>query len=208
MAGVIEWWFNNRVPRPRTITDERLLTATAQVIGREGPGFTLAMVAEDAGVSVGTVAGRFGSKSGLLRALTEHATTTVAAAMRAAFEERADPVDGLRAALIGAYLDLGDADAASNNLAQLGVDLQDPVLRSLVGLHHAAMEGELRHACAAAAASLPGMPEPARAARVLLALANGACVDWSIRPLGSLADRLGDDVDAVLDGWRRGEERT
>ncbi|GAA4425339.1 TetR/AcrR family transcriptional regulator [Actinokineospora soli] len=204
MARVIEWWFNNRVPRPRTITDERLLTAASQVIGREGPGFTLAQVAAAAEVSVGTVAGRFGSKSGLLRALTEHTTTTVAAGMRAAFESRADPVDGLRAAVVVTYLDLGDATEAGNHLGQLGVDLQDPVLRGLVGLHFAAMQGELLHACAAAAPALPGMPAPALAARVLLSLANGAAMDWSIRPLGSLADRLGDDVDAVLDAWRRG----
>lgn len=207
MAGVIEWWFNNCVARPKTIADERLLDAASQVIGRMGPGFTLAMVAETAGVSVGTVAGRFGSKAGLLRRLTEHATATVAAGMRSAFDACADPVAGLRAAVIETYLELGDAEQAGNNLAQLGVDLQDPVLRSLLGLHYAAMQAELRRACAAAADSLPAMPEPERAARVLLSLANGACMDWSVRPLGNLADRLGDDVDAVLDAWRRGKER-
>ncbi|MFC7618357.1 TetR/AcrR family transcriptional regulator [Actinokineospora soli] len=148
------------MPRPRTITDERLLTAASQVIGREGPGFTLAQVAAAAEVSVGTVAGRFGSKSGLLRALTEHTTTTVAAGMRAAFESRADPVDGLRAAVVVTYLDLGDATEAGNHLGQLGVDLQDPVLRGLVGLHFAAMQGELLHACAAAAPRCPACPHP------------------------------------------------
>jgi AcrR family transcriptional regulator len=208
VVRVIERWFNNRVARPKTISDRRVLDAASRVIGQVGPGFTLARVAEEAGVSVGTVAGRFGSKAGLLRALTEHTTATVAAAMRAAAEACADPVDGLRAALVGTYLTLGDAEQAGNNLSQLGVDLQDPVLRSLLGLHYAAMQGELARCCRAAAPALPGMPDPERAARVLLSLANGACVDWSIRPLGSLADRLGDDVDAVLDAWRRGEEST
>lgn len=203
MALVIERWFNNGVARPRTITDERLLEATSQVIARVGPGFTLAMVAGEAGVSVGTVAGRFGSKAGLLRRLTEHTTTTVAAGMRAAAEACPDPVDGLRAALVVTYLDLGDAEEAGNHLAQLGVDLQDPVLRSLVGQHYAAMCDELRRACAAASPSLPGMPPVDLAARVLLSLANGACMDWSIRPSGTLADRLGEEVDAVLTGWRR-----
>ncbi|MFC5285596.1 TetR/AcrR family transcriptional regulator [Actinokineospora guangxiensis] len=194
--------------RPKTISDERILDASAQVISRVGPGFTLAMVAGEAGVSVGTVAGRFGSKAGLLRALTEHTTATVAADMRAAFDAQVEPVDGLRAALVHTYLNLGDAEQAGNNLSQLGVDLQDPVLRELLGLHYAAMREELLRACRAAAPALPGMPAPERAARVLLSLANGACVDWSIRPLGTLADRLGDDVDAVLDAWRRCEERT
>ncbi|WP_039739186.1 TetR family transcriptional regulator, partial [Saccharomonospora halophila] len=57
--------------RPRRISAERLLEAAGAVIGRVGPGFTLAAVAEEAGVSVGSVAGRFGSRHGLLVALTE-----------------------------------------------------------------------------------------------------------------------------------------
>ncbi|MFD1052024.1 TetR/AcrR family transcriptional regulator, partial [Kibdelosporangium lantanae] len=40
--------------RPKTITDERLLTALAQAISEVGPGFTVADVAARAGVSVGT----------------------------------------------------------------------------------------------------------------------------------------------------------
>lgn len=55
--------------RPRSITDERLLAAAETVIGRCGPGFTLAQVAAEAGVAVGTAGQRFGSKAGLLQAL-------------------------------------------------------------------------------------------------------------------------------------------
>lgn len=188
--------------RPQTITDQRLLVATGEVIGRHGPGFTLAQVAAEAGVSVGTVAQRFGSKSGLLRALTVHFTDEAAVTMRAAAESAASPVDGLRAAAVVTHVGLGDAKTAANHLGQLGVDLVDPVLRQLLGEHYAAMENELRRAFRAAAADLPRAPSAARAAQVLLAVVNGVSMDWSIRPNGRLEDRLSADVDAVLDGWR------
>ncbi|MDQ3402112.1 MAG: TetR/AcrR family transcriptional regulator [Actinomycetota bacterium] len=194
------------MPRPKTITDQRLLDAAGVVIARGGPGFTLAQVAEEAGVAVGTVAGRFGSKSGLLRALTVHTTAQVVAGMRAAADTRPDTVDGLVAVAVAAYRNLGDAEAATNNLGQLGVDLLDPDLRTLLGEHYAAMEGELRRAFRAAEPALPGAPPERLAARVLLSLATGVAMDWSIRPRGRLADRLREDVEAVLTGWRRAEE--
>lgn len=203
MARVNEPWFNNPVARPRTISDQRLLDAAAAVIARTGPGFTLAQVAAEAGVAVGTVAQRFGSKSGLLRALTAHTTGQVVAAMRAAVEAGATPVDGLRAAAVVTYLSLGDAESAANHLGQLGVDLVDPELRALLGAHFAAMEAELRRAASAAGAALPGAPPAPAVARVLLALVNGVAMDWSIRPRGRLADRLTEDIDAVLTAWRR-----
>ncbi|MGQ0839559.1 TetR/AcrR family transcriptional regulator [Actinokineospora sp.] len=191
------------MPRPKTITDQRLLDATAAAIARNGPGFTLAHVAAGAGVSVGTVAQRFGSKGGLLRALTVATTAQVTAGMRAAAEAAPTPVDGVRAAA-ATYVGLGDAESAANNLGQLGVDLLDPDLRALLGLHYAAMEAELRRALRAAAPDLPGAPPAPRAARVLLAVVNGVSMDWSIRPHGRLADRLTEDVDAVLAAWHRG----
>ncbi len=200
---VNELWFTNWVARPKSITDQRLLDASAAVIGRVGPGFTLAQVAEAAGASVGTVAQRFGSKAGLLRALTAHTTSTVAACMRAAGEAEADAVDALRATAVRTYLSLGDAESAANNLGQLGVDLVDPVLRDLLGAHYAAMEAELRRAVRRAAPDLPGAPGVELAARVLLSLVNGVSMDWSIRPRGRLADRLTEDIDAVLTSWRR-----
>ncbi|PPK68010.1 TetR/AcrR family transcriptional regulator [Actinokineospora auranticolor] len=189
--------------RPKTITDQRLLDSAHTVIGRVGPGFTLAQVAAEAGVSVGTVGQRFGSKDGLLRALFTHATAEVDAVMLAAADAEADPVAGLRAAAVATFLSLGDAETAANHLGQLAVDLADEHLRGQLGRHFAVMQERLRHAFDRAAPLLPGAPAPEVAARVLLSLVNGVSIDWSIRPHGRIADRLGQDVDAVLDAWRR-----
>jgi AcrR family transcriptional regulator len=186
VAPVTELWFTNRVARPRTITDERLLDALSQVINRVGPGFTVADVAAEAGVSVGTVAQRFGSKQGLLKALSRAAIVRVASTVRAA--------GSVRAALVAVYTDLDDPQTAPRNLAQLATDMADPELRVLLGEFYATLAAEL-------APMLPGAPP--EAARLLVSLANGTAIDWSIRPTGRLVDRLAHDIDVVLDGWRK-----
>lgn len=188
--------------RPRSISDERLVAAAGEVIARIGPGFTLAQVAAEAGVAVGTVAQRFGSKSGLLQALSVAGTKETVERMRAV----GTGVNGLRAALVSVYAGLGDAEAAANNLGQLGVDIGDPVLRKLLGEHFTAVEAEIRHLIRGCTAELPGVPGPVRAARTLLDVINGVALDWSIRPRGRLVDRLEQDIEAVLVGWRRERE--
>ncbi|TCO64751.1 TetR/AcrR family transcriptional regulator [Actinocrispum wychmicini] len=177
--------------RPRTITDDRLLAALAQVINDKGPGFTIADVAARAGVSVGTVAQRFGSKHGLLKALSQAAITRAVDVVRAAAP------GGPRAALVAFFGDLDDPAAASRNIGQFAVDLADPELRTLLAELFATLVAELTPLLH----DLPGAPP--HAARLLVSLANGTAVDWSIRPRGSLVDRLTTDIDTVLDGWRK-----
>ena len=171
------------------------------LIGRRGPEFTLAEVAAGAGVSVGTIAQRFGSKSGLIQEVSRLTTRIAVARMRVAAAAEVDPVDGLRAALITLFGEIADPEVAANSLAQLGVDLIDPHLRALLVEHYRAVEDELR--ALVERADLPGAPGPALAARVLAGLINGISMDWSIRPRGALADRIAEDVDAVLVNWRR-----
>jgi AcrR family transcriptional regulator len=183
-----------------------LLTAAEEVIGQVGPGFTLAQVAAEAQVGTGTVAQRFGSKSGLLQALSRITTMRTVESMRAVAALEGSPLDGLRAAAVNVYAGLGDAERAANHLGQLGVDIGDPELRALLGEHFTAIENELRRLVRAAVGELPYAPGPARAARALLSVINGVSIDWSIRPKGRLVDRLEQDVDAALVGWRRKEE--
>ncbi|WP_199428983.1 TetR/AcrR family transcriptional regulator [Qaidamihabitans albus] len=194
--------------RPRSITDERLLAAAATVIGRCGPGFTLAQVAGEAGVAVGSVAQRFGSKRGLLCALSRAGTEGAVGRIREVARTAASPATGLRDALVGIYSGLGnatdatDATTVANHLGQLGADLGDPELRGLLGEHYAALEREV--GALVRALTGPGWrgPAPDRAARLLLALANGAALDWSVRPRGGLVTRLEQDIDAVVGSWQ------
>jgi AcrR family transcriptional regulator len=188
------------VGRPRKISDDELMDACGRVIGRRGPGFTLAQVAAEAGVAVGTVSGRFGSKHGLLLAMMRAAADGVADRMRAAAARQADPVAAVVAAALVTAEGVTDPATTSNHLAQLGVDMSDPALREGLSTLRARVRDVLR--VLIAAAGLPGAPPPARAARIVAGLAHGTQLDWALAPTGRLTDRLRADVRAVLDSWR------
>ncbi len=192
--------------RPREITDERLIGAAGVVISRRGPAFTLADVAREAGVAVGTVAQRFGSKHGLLVAMASHAVGALRERLRDAHSGVLDPVLAPGAALVEVYAALDDPDTAANNLAQLAFDLSDPELRGLMAEFYSVMEAEVAELVERAvdADRLPGAPAPPVAARILTAIVDGAAIHWSARPVGGLCDRLREDIDAVVAGWRRG----
>jgi AcrR family transcriptional regulator len=193
--------------RPRQITDERLLGAAAAAISRLGPGFTLADIAAEARVAVGTVAGRFGSKHGLLVAMTRGAIEAMRGQMRVS-DGDGDPLQATVRALVDAYAPLDDPATAANNLAQLAFDLADDELRRLMAEFYAVMEAEVSALVeqAVAAGGLRGAPTAAQAARILTAIADGTAVHWSARPDGALAERLRDDLSAVLSGWNKDKE--
>ncbi|NUT52201.1 MAG: TetR/AcrR family transcriptional regulator, partial [Saccharothrix sp.] len=96
--------------------------------------------------------------------------------------------------------DMTDPAEAQNHLAQLGVDLIDPELRALLAQLYDATESTVLELTREV--DLPHGPPPERAARVLTGLLHGVSMDWSVRPRGELADRLAQDVDAVLDAWK------
>jgi AcrR family transcriptional regulator len=192
--------------RPRQITDERMLTAAGVAISRLGPGFTLADVAGEARVAAGTLVQRFGSKHGLLVAMTKAAIAALPGEMRAAVADAGDPVTAPVVALVATYAPLDDPATAANNLAQLAFDLADAELRALMAEFYAVMEAELAPLLdrAIGRGALPGAPPVPVAARILTALADGTAVHWSARPAGGLRDRMRTDLEAVLTGWRSG----
>ncbi|MEV5748123.1 TetR/AcrR family transcriptional regulator [Actinoallomurus sp. NPDC052308] len=194
--------------RPRKFTDERLLAAAGVAISRLGPGFTLADVAREAGVAVGTVAQRFGSKHGLLVAMTRAAVRTTREGMGAAAAAHGDPVAVVVEVLVAAFGPLDDPARAANNLAQLAVDLADEELRGLLAELHTALEEGLVPLLdrAVREGRLPGAPPAPVAARILAAVTDGTTLHWSARPVGGLCDRLRADLDAVLAGWSHGSD--
>ena len=181
--------------RPRKISDERLTEAAGRVIGRAGPGFTLAEVAAEADVSAGTLVHRFGSKQGLLLAMMRSAIDTEVP------PAPGDPVTAIRETLVARYAPLDDAGTAPNHLAQLAADLGDAELRGHLADLYAAIEAQVRALVRKAA--MPGAPSAAVAARLLTATADGTAIHWSTRPTGSLRRRLRTDLDAILNAWRR-----
>lgn len=185
--------------RPRKISDDDLMAACGRAIGEFGPGFTLAQVAEEAGVAVGTVAGRFGSKRGLLLAMMTAGAAGMAPWLRDAVAGL-EPLTAIRTAVVSSSAGVTDPETTSNHLGQLGVDLTDPELRAGFATMRTGVREVLTELFAAA--DLPGAPPPAQAARIIAALSHGALMDWALDPSGSFADQLTEDLDAVLAGWR------
>lgn len=190
--------------RPRKISDDELMAACYWAIGQHGPGFTLAQVAAEAGVAVGTVAGRFGSKQSLLLAMMSAGAASVVPRMRAAAHDR-DPVAAIVAAVLVTTEGIDDPATTSNHLGQLGVDLADPALRAGFARLRSGVYEVLTDLFTAA--DLPGAPPPAQAARIVAALAHGALMDWALNPRDAIADVVRADIEAVLATWRRTRKR-
>jgi AcrR family transcriptional regulator len=174
-----------------------MLGAAGRAVARLGPSFTLADAAAEAGIAAGTLVQRFGSRHGLLTAMMRDAIATLRREMAARVSGVEDPVAAVAEALVRWYAPLDDPATAANNLAQLAVDLGDPELRELMAELYAAMEAELAPLLERAA--LDGAPPTA--ARILTAVADGCAIHWSARPIGSLAERMRADLDAILAGW-------
>jgi len=172
------------------------MAACGRTIGQHGPGFTLAQVATEAAVAVGTVAGRFGSKQGLLLAMMTAQSDVAEERMAAAAARHPDPVAAVLAALLVTTEGVADPTTATNHLAQLGVDLADPALRA--GL--AVLRARVHRVLAGLLAEFPEAPP--HAARILAAMTHGAQLDWALAPSGRIADRVRADVTAILETWR------
>lgn len=189
------------VGRPRTVSDDAILDATARVISRVGPtGLTLAAVAGEAGLSAPALVQRFGSKRGLLLAFSRRAPDAVAETFAAARRRHRSPLVAARAALTTMAAGIQTPEELANHLAFLQLELVDPdfheqtarytraVLDELRGLLRAAVQaGELRRR------------DPARLAQAVYSTYNGALITWAILRTGSLTRWVDRELRYLLD---------
>ncbi|BAL88426.1 putative TetR-family transcriptional regulator [Actinoplanes missouriensis 431] len=175
------------------------MDAAADALGRKGPRFTMADVAELAGVATATVAMRFGSKQALLLAMTAVAKDDLIARMRAAADAETDPVRSIAAAALSALAGGGDPSATANHLSQLGADLVDPDLRASLSRLRDDYREELR--VLLEKVPLPNAPSAVQAARILAGLVHGLQLDWALAPDGDMLTTIGSDVDTLLAWW-------
>ncbi|MGH2913621.1 MAG: TetR/AcrR family transcriptional regulator [Solirubrobacteraceae bacterium] len=190
--------------RPIETEDDELLDAADAVLMDVGPSaFTLARAADAAGVSAATLIKRFGSKQRLFLRLSQRWVATLDELLRARAEPLASPLARLRAVALHSYNDLDHPTTAHNQVAALAVDLQSDELRGWlhVGWGHVRRHMQRHAEAAVAAGELVGAPPPAQLARLVFGAMEGGCIAWSVHPEGSLVDRLGADLDALLSGW-------
>src|SRR5262245_35534652 len=118
---------NNEMPRPRTITDEAILMATQRAMSRLGPvKLTLAEVAKEAGLSAATLVQRFGSKRGLLLALSTGAAESVDGCFEMIRAKHRSPLAALLDAATFMTEFTSTPEEMANHLAFLQIDLSDP----------------------------------------------------------------------------------
>lgn len=198
--------------RPRTTSDEAILAATARVIDRNGLArLTVAAAAREAGLAPATLIQRFGSKRGLLLALSTAAVGQVAddfaAAVATATTTAADDVAGrspltsLLRALTGMAHRVGDRNALAHSLAFMQMDIADPEFRALAAAHSTAVRDGIRRLLCEAVdiGELAADLDVDRLARSVQVTYNGSLIVWALTGdenlnaslIGDLTDLLG-----------------
>lgn len=197
------------MPRKKLLPDAAVLAAAGRVFGRIGPArFTLADVAEEAGLAPATLLQRFGSKRALMLAFAEHAASLARQPFEQARTQVAEPLGALRTALLIASRSSKGRQALTHSLAFLLEDLADEELRAHAARHARWTEASIRELldCAVKRGELASH-DTARLARALQAAYSGALIQWAIRGRGSLGAWISAVVDTLLEPLTVGARR-
>lgn len=187
--------------RPRGVEDAVILRAAVRVMGRTGPArFTLAAVADEAGVVPATLVQRFGSKRGLLLALADRSARDAGDLAGRVRQEHPSALAALAALTVRSWAAMAGPDSFANHLAFLCTDLTDPELHERALTVHRAH----KHAVGALLAEAAGTGElragtdAAALAETVQAVVAGAGLTWALEREGTLEERLRRALDAVL----------
>jgi AcrR family transcriptional regulator len=189
--------------RPRTKSNAAVLEAAAVVFGRTGPSFTLADVAKEAGLAPATLVQRFGSKRGLLLALSKTAAEGADACFAQIRARHRSPLRTLFACFEFTAGMAQTPEMLANNLAFLQMDLTDPEFRqwTLLNARSTAAGYEALILEAIRAKELKRC-DAAALARLINATLHGSMVSWAFFQEGSAADWVRRDMEALLKPYR------
>lgn len=181
------------MPRPRTLSDEQLLSMVLDVIQSEGPdAATFAAVAKASGLSGSTLVQRFATKAGMLRAALLHAWDRLDAETARLADTLPKTADGAIALLTGLSKDYGDNPASyAEGLLLLREDFRDPVLRARGAAWGAALT-------AAIAERFEGQRQAQTIARLMLSQWQGSLLWWGFSSEGAVADYVERELQLFL----------
>jgi AcrR family transcriptional regulator len=193
-------------PRPRTVSDDAILAATARMIGRVGPvRLTLADVGSEIGLSPATLLQRFGSKRGLLLALVERSVDSV----DRNFRDRRAAAESALEAVVAAASEMAEhmrtPEELANNLAFFQIDLSDPDFHGLALEYSRRVRAGYRALLeeAVTAGELDAC-DTAALASALQGVAAGSLLNWAIHRDGTVVDWVRRDVETVISPYARG----
>jgi AcrR family transcriptional regulator len=191
-------------PRPRTVADADILAAAYRVMSRVGPTkLTLAAIATEAGLAPATLVQRFGSKRGLLLALSSGAAEFVDSCFAQMRAQHASPMAALVAAATVMALSTTTPEEMANHLAYLQIDVSDPEFhRHILDNTQRTIAGyrALLDEAVAAGELLPC--DTARLARAISSMSGGSLLSWAILREGSSLDWVRGDLGTLLDPYR------
>lgn len=192
-------------PRPRTVSDDAILAATARVIGRMGPAdFTLGDVAKEVRLSPSTLLQRFGTKRGLLLAVAAGSAAAVTGTFSQARARQQRPLSTLEDALQQYLRSFGRPEELANHVAFLQLDLGDADFNRHLRAQAAAMRWEIeRILVEAVRAGDVVLADVRLMARAIQAALNGVLMTWAVDREGAVAARLREVLGALLDPARR-----
>jgi AcrR family transcriptional regulator len=192
-------------PRPRTVTDDQILAATARAMSRVPPTrFTLAEVAHEVGLAPATLLQRFGSKRGLLLALSAQSAGSMDASFAMVREAHTSPLEALLAAATAMARFSATPEELANSIAYLHIDLSDAAFHTHIldssramqrgyrALLHDAIEARELVSC-----------DTERLARAVEAVAAGSLIGWAIHRKGRAEAWVRKDLETLLAPYRR-----
>jgi AcrR family transcriptional regulator len=198
------YYSSSLVGRRQSVSDEAILMATMRAMARHGPvDLTLAHVAGDVGLSPAALIKRFGSKRGLLLAVSKAGSDGLADSF-AALRTRPSPL----AALIDATTFLArhtrNAEELAHHLAFLQTDVTDPEFRKpMLAITKATLAGYQQLLDDAIAKRELRACDTAQLARLLNAVVGGSLIAWAVLRRGTAEAWVRADVEAALAPYRR-----
>ncbi|MBV9109825.1 MAG: TetR/AcrR family transcriptional regulator [Gemmatimonadetes bacterium] len=191
-------------PRTRTASDEEILEAVIRTVSRVGPAkLTLAQVAAEAGLAPATLVQRFGSKRGMLLAVSRYGIEHSDGWFAQARVANPSPLAALVESCVAAARWFDTPEALAHHLAFLQMDLTDSEFLALAAQASSGIRDGIRalldEAVAAGEIAVHGT---ARLAAAVQATYNGSLLTWAIHREGTLADWLRRDLETLLAPWR------
>jgi AcrR family transcriptional regulator len=188
------------VPRPRSVSDEEILYATMQVMGRRGPlDMTLAHVADEVGLTPAALIKRFGSKRDLLLAVSRAGSEGMAEGFEQLRRTQRSPLEALRRATTHLARVTRSAEELAHHLAFLQIDVTDPDFRApMLAMSRATLAGYRALLDDAVADGELAPCDTAALARLLNAVVGGSLIAWAVFRDGSAEAWVRADIDAAL----------
>ncbi|SEM44686.1 regulatory protein, tetR family [Streptacidiphilus jiangxiensis] len=190
--------------------DAAILDAAARVMGRTGPArFTLAVLAAEVGLVPATLVQRFGSKRGLLLALSARTVGQADTAADQARERHASPLAALGALVADVWAAGTTPEEYANHLAFLCADLTDDEARARALAAHRAQDRATAALLAEAVTTgeLRGDTDVTALTATVQSAVTGAGLLWSLDHRATLTVRRREALDAVLAPYRTASDR-